>query len=128
MFMNIILIFIGGGLGAVSRFTLSESIYSILGRSFPFGILTCNILGSLLIGFLSALFMHKLHGLELTNNLKILSITGFLGGFTTFSSFSLDVLQLLQNGAILRAISYILVSIIISIIFVYLGYEIGKII
>ena len=126
--MNIILIFIGGGLGAVSRFTLSESIYSILGRSFPFGILTCNILGSLLIGFLSALFMHKLHGLELTNNLKILSITGFLGGFTTFSSFSLDVLQLLQNGAILRAISYILVSIIISIIFVYLGYEIGKII
>ncbi|WP_440682302.1 fluoride efflux transporter CrcB [Cysteiniphilum halobium] len=121
--LTLLLIGLGGGLGSISRFGLSEFIYKIFGKSFPHGILIVNILGCLFIGALAA-FFQKERLLEhfLTPHFRALLITGFLGGFTTFSSFSLDALALLQKGEWLKAIVYIMLSVFISMIAVSIGF------
>ncbi|WP_440992648.1 fluoride efflux transporter CrcB [Cysteiniphilum litorale] len=121
--LTLLLVGLGGGLGSISRFGLSEFIYKIFGKSFPHGILIVNILGCLLIGALAA-FFQKERLLEhfLTPHFRALLITGFLGGFTTFSSFSLDALTLLQKGEWSKAIIYIMLSVLISMIAVFVGF------
>ena len=121
--LTLLLVGLGGGLGSISRFGLSEFIYKILGKSFPHGILIVNILGCLVIGALAA-FFQKERLLEhfLTPYFRALLITGFLGGFTTFSSFSLDALMLLQKGEWLKAITYIMLSVLISMLAVFIGF------
>jgi CrcB protein len=126
MLPQIILILIGGGVGAVTRFLLSEGIYNILGRTFPYGILMCNILGSLIMGFLAAIFIYKYSHNGIVSLLKPLMLTGFLGGFTTFSSFSLDTLNLINNGEPIKAAYYILLSVILAIVFTFCGFFLGK--
>ncbi|GGF89436.1 MULTISPECIES: fluoride efflux transporter CrcB [Cysteiniphilum] len=121
--LTLLLVGLGGGLGSISRFGLSEFIYKVFGKSFPHGILIVNILGCLLIGALAA-FFQKERLLEhfLTPHFRALLITGFLGGFTTFSSFSLDALTLLQKGEWSKAIIYIMLSVLISMIAVFVGF------
>lgn len=121
--LTLLLVGLGGGLGSISRFGLSEFIYKIFGKSFPHGILIVNILGCLIIGALAA-FFQKERLLEhfLTPHFRALLITGFLGGFTTFSSFSLDALTLLQKGEWSKAIIYIMLSVFISMIAVFVGF------
>jgi fluoride exporter len=126
MLPQIILILIGGGVGAVTRFLFSEGIYNILGRSFPYGILITNIAGSLVMGFLAAVFIYKYQHDGMVNLLKPLILTGFLGGFTTFSSFSLDTLNLINNGEPIKAASYVILSVILAISFAFCGFLIGK--
>ena len=110
--LAILLIGLGGGLGSMSRFGLSELIYKLLGKSFPHGIMVVNILGCLMIGILAALFQkERLFDHFMTPYFRNLLITGFLGGFTTFSSFSLDALLLFQKGEWLKAVIYILLSV-----------------
>ena len=120
---TLLLVGLGGGLGSISRFGLSECIYKLLGKSFPHGILIVNILGCLVIGALAALFQkERLLEHFLTPHFKALLITGFLGGVTTFSSFSLDALMLLQKGQWLKAVVYILLSVLVSMIAVFVGF------
>ncbi|WP_192483727.1 MULTISPECIES: fluoride efflux transporter CrcB [Cysteiniphilum] len=121
--LTLLLVGLGGGLGSISRFGLSEFIYKVFGKSFPHGILIVNILGCLIIGALAA-FFQKERLLEhfLTPHFRALLITGFLGGFTTFSSFSLDALTLLQKGEWSKAIIYIMLSVLISMIAVFVGF------
>ncbi|WP_440616824.1 fluoride efflux transporter CrcB [Cysteiniphilum sp. 6C5] len=121
--LTLLLVGLGGGLGSISRFGLSEFIYKVFGKSFPHGILIVNILGCLIIGALAA-FFQKERLLEhfLTPHFRALLITGFLGGFTTFSSFSLDALTLLQKGEWSKAIIYIMLSVFISMIAVFVGF------
>lgn len=116
MGLLLILVGIGGGLGAMSRFALTQATASI-SKQIPIGILLCNIIGSLIIGMMAAfLIQTKLFNEDISTYVRSLFVTGFLGGFTTFSSFSLDILNLLQRGEALLAISYILVSVIVSLI------------
>ncbi|MEY8767456.1 fluoride efflux transporter CrcB [Francisella philomiragia] len=122
MGLLLILVGIGGGLGAMSRFALTQATASV-SKQIPIGILLCNIIGSLIIGMMAAfLIQTKLFNEDISTYVRSLFVTGFLGGFTTFSSFSLDILNLLQRGEALLAISYILVSVIVSLIAVILGF------
>ena len=120
-FRAIIYIFLGGGLGSVLRFLVSNYTEKLMNiREFPFGTFTVNIIGCFLIGLLSAYF------LKVDNYLKFLLITGFCGGFTTFSTFSAENYSLWQNGSYLILIFYILSSVIVGLFAVFTGFQMIK--
>lgn len=118
---NLFYIFIGGGLGSVMRFLVSsytQKLWNI--NSFPMGTFVVNVIGCFLIGMFSAYF------LKVDNYLKFLLITGFCGGFTTFSTFSAENISLWENGNYVVLAFYILLSVIIGFGTVYLGLNIAK--
>lgn len=102
MLLNPLLVFIGGGLGAVSRYLLTSFIGSHVGGNFPFGTFTANVLGSFCMGFAMFCFMSR--GVAVPEHIRLLLLVGFLGGFTTFSSFSMETVSLLQNQHIVSSI------------------------
>ena len=120
-FRAIIYIFLGGGLGSVLRFLVSNYTEKLLNiKEFPFGTFTVNIIGCFIIGILSAYF------LKVDNYLKFLLITGFCGGFTTFSTFSAENFSLWQNGSYFTLIIYILASVILGLFAVFAGFQMIK--
>ena len=104
---------VGGSLGAVSRYWMSTSIYQWLGFGFPWGTLAVNLLGSLTMGFLSELLVDRFH---VSDEIRIGLLAGFLGSFTTFSTFAIDVLQLGSNQSEVKAILYILLSVLLCVL------------
>ena len=102
---------IGGFIGAILRFSISGWIQKTVVSTFPFGTLSVNILGSFLIGFLFLYFQH----INLSPTQKALFITGLLGALTTFSTFSLDTILLLQNEFYAKAFSNVLLNVIFSL-------------
>ena len=108
--MHWLLVFIGGGLGSVARHGINRAGLALLGPGFPWWTLTVNVVGSFLIGLLAGLF----GALETGQNARLFLITGFLGGFTTFSAFSLDALTLWERGAAMQSGLYVLGSVILS--------------
>ena len=119
-----LLVFLGGGLGSGLRYlaTLTMNQYS---KFFPFGTFTVNMLGCLLIGLILG-YAQKEN--TLTSNQILLMTTGFCGGFTTFSAFANENLELLKNGDFFNFTLYTLTSIFIAMILIYTGYAIaGKI-
>ena len=118
--MNAFLIFLGGGLGALSRWGLSAGIEKLTLRTalhqFPLGIMVCNVLGCFLIGCVFGHFLQKHPSWVVP-----LLVTGFLGGFTTFSTFGRDTLEALQNGLPLTAVLNILLSVILGVLAVWAG-------
>ena len=114
--MKFFLVFLGGGLGALSRFTLTKAITDLCGIKFPWGILTCNLLGCFLIG-LAAGYASK----AVPEWFGPLLIVGFLGGFTTFSTFANDSFNLIKNGDPPLSLLNILASVLPGIFAVWLG-------
>jgi len=114
---SIIYIALGGGLGAVARHLVSEASKRFAGTGFPYGTMTVNILGSLLMGLLMGWLITKQTG----ETLKLFLATGFLGGFTTFSAFSLDAINLLERKAYTPFFLYVMGSVIIAIIALAIG-------
>ena len=113
----------GGALGAVLRFGMSNSVYRLLGRDFPYGTLAVNVLGSLLMGFLFVLFIERIVvSAEWRSGLLI----GLLGAFTTFSTFSLETLALFEAGAPLKALLNIIASVVLCLVATWLGMILGK--
>ncbi len=106
-FQMILAVALGGALGATGRFLISTGVHKLLGAGFPYGTLTVNILGSFLIGFLFAYFEHTIAPLQ-----KALLVTGMLGALTTFSTFSLESLLMLQDGLVLKALLNILLNVL----------------
>jgi CrcB protein len=104
---------VGGSLGAVSRYWMSTSTYQWLGFGFPWGTLAVNLLGSLTMGFLSELLVDRIH---VSDEIRIGLLAGFLGSFTTFSTFAIDVLQLGSNQSEVKAILYILLSVLLCVL------------
>ncbi len=118
MIRQVLLVGLGGFLGSVLRFLLSKFNDNINFFGLPIGTLFVNIVGSLLIGLLAGIFVKELGN----HHLKFLLATGFCGGFTTFSTFSLENLSLFQSGQTTTAILYIFVSLILGLLAVMLGY------
>ncbi len=113
----------GGSLGAVSRYWVSSKTYLWLGSDFPFGTLMVNISGSFIMGFLAIVLSEKI---ELPEEVKFALLVGFLGSYTTFSTFALDSLQALNNGALLKVALYMLTSVFGSLLGVWMGYLGGR--
>ena len=111
-------IFIGGGIGALTRYILIEQINKSFVNSFPYGTLTVNVIGAFLIGLAWSYFAAKIN---ISDNLKMFITIGFLGGFTTFSSFNVDIFELIQNGSILISILYIIGTFALTVGAFFLG-------
>jgi CrcB protein len=122
--MNYLCIVIGGGVGALSRYFSGRFINSSVNIKFPLGTLFVNCLGALLIGFLAAVFDR--HSVNV--KWRLFLITGFLGGYTTFSAYSLETAQYFINGNIKHAVVNILLNNVLCISFVLLGIWLNKII
>ncbi len=113
------LVMLGSALGGVCRYLLADFINHFV-RGFPLATLTVNVIGSFVIGLLWVWVMHASHRVLLESLLMV----GLLGGFTTFSSFSLDSFALIEEGRILAAVVYVLISIVISLQATFWGVEI----
>lgn len=109
---EILIVALGGGAGAAARFGVGVWSLRALGPGFPWGTLIVNIAGSFLIGCMVAFAVHR--G-EPTYAMRLLLVTGFLGGFTTFSAFSLDTLALAQRGELGTAFGYVAASLVLSL-------------
>jgi CrcB protein len=122
--MNIVLIIIGGGIGALLRYSSTQIVNNILNNKFVLGTLFVNCIGALLIGFLMNIF--DLYSINI--KWKLFLITGFLGGFTTFSAYSYETANYIINGNIKYAIINIILNNILCLTFVLLGIWLNKII
>lgn len=108
----------GGALGSVMRFALHEWVSGYWGREFPWGTLAVNVLGSLVLGILVVILVERF---AVDPIWRLALMVGLLGGFTTFSSFSLDAVYLLANGAYLRAFAYMAGSVVLCVAAAALG-------
>jgi CrcB protein len=115
--MNALLVFLGGGLGALCRFGVSRLFPSSV--NFPWATLSVNLLGCFAIGVFS---FYAMRG---QNTLIMLGIIGFLGGFTTFSSYGLELMRMLESGLAKNFVVYLLASNVIGVLLVYVGYRLA---
>ena len=120
MLMTTLWVALGGALGSVSRFWLAMTVAERLEEIFPWGTLTVNVLGSFIIGFV-AILTGPDGRLFVPADARIFVIVGFCGGFTTFSTFSLQTLTLLRDGDVTRAGLNIAVSVTACLVAVWLG-------
>ena len=107
-----------GALGCLTRYFLSGWVYNIFGRTFPSGTFAVNIVGAFLIGLIMEFSMRST---LISPSLRIGLTIGFLGGLTTFSTFSYETFRLLEDGELLIAMSNVLVSVVICLLFTWLG-------
>jgi fluoride exporter len=114
--MNVLLVMFGGFFGAIGRYMLGEWIYTEHG--FPFGTFCVNIIGCFALGWFFTLMSKKKH---ITPRMSLFVGTGFIGSFTTFSTFSIETISLVQQGLVVVSILYSVASIIFGLFFTYLG-------
>ena len=120
---NIILVILGSALGGASRFIASEIIKQKTAFKFPLGTFMVNLIGCFIIGIV---YGYISRNAEDSNDLKLLLATGFCGGFTTFSAFAAENMELLKTGNQVTAISYIVLSVVLGIVATFLGNFIFK--
>ncbi len=121
--IQILVIMLGGGLGAVARFMVSTSVNERLSSNFPYGTLVVNVMGSFIMGFLAMWLVEKL---GLNPLLRLAIFVGFLGAFTTFSTFSMETLNLFEQGESVRALMNMFINVVLSVLAVWLGVILGK--
>lgn len=119
-----LLVFFGGGLGAAARHVVNRIGLESLGPGFPWWTMAVNVTGSFAIGLAAGLF----GAFETGHNLRLFLTTGFLGGFTTFSAFSLDALTLWERGAMFHAGAYVLASVLLSLLGAAVGLMLSRLV
>ena len=119
----LIFIAMGGAIGAVLRYGASLSVYSLLGRGFPYGTLFVNVTGSLLMGLLGVMMLERFN---IGPEWRAAVLVGVLGSFTTFSTFSIETLNLLEQGDVMRAVANIVLSVLVCLAAVWFGVLIGR--
>jgi CrcB protein len=117
--LNILLVALGGALGAVSRHLVNGALLKRLGPGWPYGVFTINVLGGLLMGVLVGILAHR-GGAE-QEKWRLLIGVGVLGGFTTFSAFSLDVALMIERRDWLQALFYSVASVVLSVVALFAG-------
>jgi fluoride exporter len=120
---NILVIGIGGFFGAICRFVISKQMAFLLGDDFPYGTLLVNAVGSFLLGFLSR---YLLEHFVVTELVRVSILIGFLGAFTTFSTFSYESIILLQEGDLLKAAINIISNVLLCLILCFVGFQFSK--
>ncbi|MAD84528.1 MAG: fluoride efflux transporter CrcB [SAR324 cluster bacterium] len=121
--ISLLAIALGGACGSVSRFLVAREMGRRLGDFLPYGTLAVNVLGSLALGWLATVFLDRP---EINSALRLGIAVGFLGAFTTFSTFSLESVQLLLNGAVWRAMLNIAVNTVVCLGMCYLGMQLAR--
>ncbi|MBQ0153093.1 MAG: fluoride efflux transporter CrcB [Chryseobacterium sp.] len=118
---NLLLIFLGGGIGSVARYLLSSYTQKFWTTgTFPLGTFVVNVIGCFLIGYFTSSFI------KIDHYLKFLLITGFCGGFTTFSTFSVENYHLWQSQNYITLFSYLFLSVFLGFLAVALGMKVGS--
>ncbi|WP_237264539.1 fluoride efflux transporter CrcB [Thiomicrorhabdus immobilis] len=113
----------GGALGATARFAMSHQVYQWFGRDFAWGTLSVNMLGSFIMGLMAVLLVDKL---GVSTEWRAFIMVGFLGAFTTFSTFSFETMQYLEVGEINKAFMNIAISVLTCLVAVWLGMLAGR--
>ena len=113
----------GGALGALLRSWVSSGVYALAGRGFPWGTLVVNVAGSLVMGFLVVVLMERMAGGSLT---RAFLLIGLLGAFTTFSTFSMETINLIEAGHIGKALANALFSVVLCVAAAGLGVLMGR--
>jgi CrcB protein len=116
--MGYLVVFFGGGIGAAMRHGINMAVARILGTGFPYGTLLINVTGSFIMGLVAAYFAFK--G-DASQHWRLFLTTGILGGYTTFSAFSLDAALLYERGEVGLAALYVIASVAISIAGLFAG-------
>jgi CrcB protein len=116
--MSYLIVFVGGGIGAAMRHAINRAALAVLGASFPFGTLIVNILGSFLMGVLAVVLLARAEG---DQSLRLFLATGILGGYTTFSAFSLEAALMWEKAQWLSLGSYVIGSVALSIGALFVG-------
>ncbi len=114
---------VGGAAGSMLRYGLSTWVYAFAGRAFPYGTLAVNVLGCLAMGFLFVLFVDRFIDSSVW---RAGMLIGVLGGFTTFSSFSIETFNLIEQGEPVRALLNVLLSVVLCLGATWLGVVLGK--
>ena len=120
--LNVLAVFLGGGLGSLMRYLVNTLFTRYTSLNFPYATLLVNITGSFILGLLFVFFIQKT---SIHPAWRLALTVGFCGGLTTFSTFSVEVFNILRNGQILSALIYMIVSIVTCIIAAGAGYYIG---
>ncbi len=123
MMKHLLLVATGGAIGASLRYLTGIAALLWFGANFPWGTLMVNVIGSFAMGVLAEFIIRKLGA---SNELRLLLMTGLLGGYTTFSAFSLDAILLIERGAYSAAAGYILANVVGSILALLLGLMLAR--
>ncbi len=120
---QILSIAVGGAIGAVMRYWVSTGVYNLLGRGFPYGTLVVNVAGSLLMGFLYVLLLERM---TISPELRAALLIGVLGAFTTFSTFSIETLNLIEQADFVKAGLNVLISVVACVGAAWVGVIVGR--
>ena len=121
--LQVIAIAGGGAIGALLRFWVSTGVYQLLGRGFPWGTLAVNVIGSFLMGLLFVLFLERS---MVSAELRGAVLVGLLGAFTTFSTFSIETLALIEQADYLKALLNAVLSVVVCILACWAGLALGR--
>lgn len=112
-----------GGCGAVLRYMIGRATINLGWAALPFGTLIANMLGCFLIGYLSWALIHRW---QISTEMQTVVLTGFLGGFTTFSAFSLETIRMFEQGSAGQTVAYVTVKVMLCILMCFLGLMLAK--
>ena len=118
--MNLVAIFIGGGLGSLCRYAVGKLTQTYLEATFSYATLFSNLLSTLVLASFVYVFQDKI---ELNNTWKLFLVTGFCGGFSTFSTFSFETFEMLKNGQTYMAFANVVLSVVCCLFILYLVYR-----